>query len=68
MRYAVLFTTLLFVISIAGARGGPTLEGTLPSNYVPSGKLTYKTILRFLSRYRREGPRPLCFHAESTTS
>jgi mono/diheme cytochrome c family protein len=42
MRYAVLFTTLLFVISIAGARGGPTLDGTLPSNYVPSGKLTYK--------------------------
>jgi len=42
MRNAVLFTTFLFVISIAGAKGGPTVDGTLPPNYVPSGKLTYR--------------------------
>ena len=38
MRYAVLFATLLSVLCIAGAKGGPAAVDTLPSNYWPSGK------------------------------
>ncbi len=42
MRYAVLFGTLLFVICVAGAKGRPVADDTLPSNYVPSGNVMYK--------------------------
>jgi len=42
MRYAILFTSLLSVICIAGAKGGPAVNDTLPSNYVPSGNVMFK--------------------------
>jgi len=42
MRHAVLLATLLFAISIAGAQGVPAVDDTLPSNYVPSGKVMFK--------------------------
>jgi mono/diheme cytochrome c family protein len=42
MRHAVWFTTLLFVTCVAGARGRPAADDTLPSNYVPSGQTMYK--------------------------
>ena len=42
MRRAVLFTTLLFVTCVVGARGRSAADDTLPSNYVPSGKVMYK--------------------------
>jgi mono/diheme cytochrome c family protein len=42
MRHAVLFTTLLFVICVFGAKGWPAADGKIPSNYVPSGKAMYK--------------------------
>jgi len=42
MRRTVLFTTLLFVIFVVGARGWSATDDTLPSNYVPSGAVMYK--------------------------
>ena len=42
MRRAVLFTTLLFVTCVAGARGRSAADDTLPSDYVPSGKVMFK--------------------------
>lgn len=42
MRHAVLLATLLFTISIADAQDVPAVDDTLPSNYVPSGKVMYK--------------------------
>jgi mono/diheme cytochrome c family protein len=42
MRYVILFMTLLFVICVAVAKGGQAVDDTLPSNYVPSGKVMYK--------------------------
>ena len=41
-RHAVLCATLLFAICVVDAKGRPTVEETLPSNYVPSGKLTFR--------------------------
>lgn len=41
-RHAVLCATLLFAICVVGAKARPTVEETLPSNYVPSGKLTFR--------------------------
>jgi len=42
MRHAILLATLLFAFSIAGAQGVPAVDDTLPSNYVPSGKVMFK--------------------------
>jgi mono/diheme cytochrome c family protein len=42
MRFAILFVTLLAVLFIAEADGGSTVDDTLPSNAVPSGKVMYK--------------------------
>ena len=42
MRYAIWFTTLLFVICVAGAQSRSAGDNTLPSTYVPSGKAMYK--------------------------
>ena len=42
MRHAVLFTMLLFVTCVAGARSRSAADDTLPSNYVPSGQTMYK--------------------------
>jgi mono/diheme cytochrome c family protein len=42
MRYAILFVTLLSALFVAEAIGGPTVDETLPSNAVPSGKSMYK--------------------------
>jgi mono/diheme cytochrome c family protein len=42
MRIAILFVTLLTVLFIAEADGGSTVDYTLPSNAVPSGKVMYK--------------------------
>jgi len=42
MRYTILFASLLSVFFIAGAKGGPAVDNTLPSNVVPSGKAMYK--------------------------
>ena len=42
MRHGVLSTTLLFVICVAGTKAWPAADDTLPSNYVPSGKVMYK--------------------------
>jgi mono/diheme cytochrome c family protein len=42
MRSAVLLATLLFIISVAGAQGFPAVDDTLPSNYLPSGKVMFK--------------------------
>jgi len=41
-RHAVLCATLLFAICVVGAKARPTVDGTLPPNYVPSGKLTFR--------------------------
>jgi mono/diheme cytochrome c family protein len=42
MRHAILLVSLLFVACAAGAGGRPGADDTLPSNYVPSGKVMYK--------------------------
>lgn len=42
MRHAVLFSTLLFAICLFGAKAWPAADDTLPTNYVPSGKVMYK--------------------------
>jgi mono/diheme cytochrome c family protein len=42
MRYAILLGTLLLASCVAGANSGPTVDDTLPSNVVPSGKVMYK--------------------------
>jgi mono/diheme cytochrome c family protein len=41
-RHAVLCATLVFVICASGAKARPTVDETLPSNYVPSGTMMYK--------------------------
>ena len=41
-RHAVLCATLLFAICVVGTKARPTVDGTLPPNYVPSGKLTFR--------------------------
>jgi mono/diheme cytochrome c family protein len=42
MRYAVLFTTLLFVICVVAAQSRPAGDDGFPSTYVPSGQTMYK--------------------------
>ncbi|HYM07723.1 MAG TPA: c-type cytochrome [Terriglobales bacterium] len=42
MRYAVLLAPALFVVCLAGAQTSPAVDDTLPSNYVPSGKVMFK--------------------------
>ena len=42
IRYGVLFTTLLFVICAVSAKAWPAPDDTLPTNYVPPGKVMYK--------------------------
>jgi hypothetical protein len=42
MRHTVLCSCLLLVICGAAAKGWTAADDTLPSNYVPSGKVMYK--------------------------
>lgn len=42
VRYAILFTTLLLTVCLAGAKGWSAADDTLPTNYVPSGQTMYK--------------------------
>ena len=42
MRHAMLFTTLLFAICLASAKGWSAADDTFPSTYVPSGQTMYK--------------------------
>jgi len=42
MRHAILLASLLFITCVAGAGGRPGADDSLPSTYVPSGKVMYK--------------------------
>jgi mono/diheme cytochrome c family protein len=42
MRHAILFTALLVVICAGAAKGRPAGDDALPSNYVPTGNVTFK--------------------------
>ena len=67
-RHAVLCATLLFAICVVGAKARPRVDETLPSNYVPSGKMTFRLYCASCHGIDAKGQGPFCFHAESTTT
>lgn len=42
VRYAILFTSLLLILCVAGAKGWSAADDTLPTSYIPSGQTMYK--------------------------
>jgi mono/diheme cytochrome c family protein len=42
MRYAIWFTTCLFIVCVSAAQSRPAGDDALPSNYVPSGQVMFK--------------------------
>jgi mono/diheme cytochrome c family protein len=42
MRFAILIATLFSVFFVAKTKSSPTVDDTLPSNAVPTGKVMYK--------------------------